>query len=151
MGLRGNELISDCSIELTIGRRYGLIGQNGCGKSNFLQCLASREVRYIMLWLVWCGCVCLFDDLMTGWSDSLDGLLVLQCLANREVRTVWGMFLLCGFVRVCSKGQSRVLLLVVLLCLGKWGAGLGSWYGCFSLFVEAAFFFVLWLFASAVF
>lgn len=44
MGLNGVELIQDCSIELTIGRRYGLIGQNGSGKTNFLQCLASREV-----------------------------------------------------------------------------------------------------------
>eukprot|EP00245_Coleochaete_scutata_P006431 TRINITY_DN20872_c0_g1_i1.p1 TRINITY_DN20872_c0_g1~~TRINITY_DN20872_c0_g1_i1.p1 ORF type:complete len:621 (+),score=134.13 TRINITY_DN20872_c0_g1_i1:183-2045(+) len=44
MGLSGSELIQDCSIELTIGRRYGLIGQNGCGKTNFLQCLANREV-----------------------------------------------------------------------------------------------------------
>ncbi len=66
MSLKGTELISDCSIELTIGRRYGLLGQNGvcpasslcchrswhvklavlagCGKTNFLQCLANREV-----------------------------------------------------------------------------------------------------------
>lgn len=44
MGLNGIELIQDCSIELTIGRRYGLIGQNGCGKTNFLQVLANREV-----------------------------------------------------------------------------------------------------------
>jgi len=44
MSLKGNELISDCSIELTIGRRYGLIGQNGCGKTNFLQALANRDV-----------------------------------------------------------------------------------------------------------
>jgi ATPase subunit of ABC transporter with duplicated ATPase domains len=33
----GNEVIEDCSIELNIGRRYGLIGQNGCGKTSFLQ------------------------------------------------------------------------------------------------------------------
>lgn len=44
MGLSGVELIQECNIELTIGRRYGLIGQNGCGKTNFLQCLANREV-----------------------------------------------------------------------------------------------------------
>lgn len=44
MGLAGQELIQDCSIEITIGRRYGLIGQNGCGKTNFLQVLANREV-----------------------------------------------------------------------------------------------------------
>lgn len=37
LGICGNELIQDCSIELTIGRRYGLIGQNGCGKTSFLQ------------------------------------------------------------------------------------------------------------------
>ena len=45
MSLTGAELISDCAIELTIGRRYGLIGQNGSGKTNFLKCLANREVR----------------------------------------------------------------------------------------------------------
>jgi ATP-binding cassette subfamily F protein 2 len=44
LGIVGNELIQDCSIELTIGRRYGLIGQNGCGKTSFLEAIASREV-----------------------------------------------------------------------------------------------------------
>jgi len=36
--------VQDCTIEVTIGRRYGLLGQNGCGKTNFLECLANREV-----------------------------------------------------------------------------------------------------------
>lgn len=40
----GKELIKDTLIELTIGRRYGLIGSNGSGKSTFLKCLAAREV-----------------------------------------------------------------------------------------------------------
>jgi ATP-binding cassette subfamily F protein 2 len=44
LGLNGVELIQDCAIELTIGRRYGLIGQNGCGKTNFLCSLAEKEV-----------------------------------------------------------------------------------------------------------
>lgn len=40
----GTELIKDTAIEFTIGRRYGLIGSNGSGKSTFLKCLAHREV-----------------------------------------------------------------------------------------------------------
>jgi ATP-binding cassette subfamily F protein 2 len=40
----GTELIKDTSLELTIGRRYGLIGSNGSGKSTLLKCLASRAV-----------------------------------------------------------------------------------------------------------
>mmetsp|Transcript_18608 Transcript_18608/g.39106 ORF Transcript_18608/g.39106 Transcript_18608/m.39106 type:complete len:612 (-) Transcript_18608:836-2671(-) len=37
-------LVEDTTIELNFGRRYGLIGQNGCGKSTFLRVLAAREV-----------------------------------------------------------------------------------------------------------
>jgi ATP-binding cassette subfamily F protein 2 len=44
MGMNGRELVRDCEIEITIGRRYGLLGQNGCGKTNFLECIANREV-----------------------------------------------------------------------------------------------------------
>eukprot|EP00471_Norrisiella_sphaerica_P012208 CAMPEP_0184494716 /NCGR_PEP_ID=MMETSP0113_2-20130426/29413_1 /TAXON_ID=91329 /ORGANISM="Norrisiella sphaerica, Strain BC52" /LENGTH=596 /DNA_ID=CAMNT_0026880581 /DNA_START=106 /DNA_END=1896 /DNA_ORIENTATION=+ len=40
----GNELIMDTDLELTIGRRYGLLGVNGSGKSEFLKCIANREV-----------------------------------------------------------------------------------------------------------
>lgn len=40
----GRELIKDTQIEFTIGRRYGLIGSNGSGKSTFLRCMAAREV-----------------------------------------------------------------------------------------------------------
>lgn len=49
----GNVLIQDTMIELTIGRRYGLIGSNGSGKSTFLRCLAKREVPipdFIDIW-----------------------------------------------------------------------------------------------------
>jgi len=40
----GKVLVKDTNLELTIGRRYGLIGSNGCGKSQFLRSLAFREV-----------------------------------------------------------------------------------------------------------
>lgn len=39
----GKVLIQDSTIELNYGRRYGLLGENGCGKSTFLKSLAARE------------------------------------------------------------------------------------------------------------
>lgn len=39
----GRVLISDSILELTLGRRYGLLGENGCGKSTMLKAIAARE------------------------------------------------------------------------------------------------------------
>ncbi|KAG7698158.1 hypothetical protein KL930_001820 [Ogataea haglerorum] len=39
----GKVLLQDSSLELNYGRRYGLLGENGCGKSTFLRALAARE------------------------------------------------------------------------------------------------------------
>lgn len=39
----GKVLIQDSTLELNYGRRYGLLGENGCGKSTFLKALATRE------------------------------------------------------------------------------------------------------------
>jgi ATP-binding cassette subfamily F protein 2 len=39
----GRVLIQDATLELTYGRRYGLLGENGCGKSTFLKALDKRE------------------------------------------------------------------------------------------------------------
>lgn len=35
----GVNILEDTSIELNFGRRYGLIGHNGCGKSTMLTLL----------------------------------------------------------------------------------------------------------------
>uniref|UniRef100_A0A8C9S9S6 ATP-binding cassette sub-family F member 2 n=1 Tax=Scleropages formosus TaxID=113540 RepID=A0A8C9S9S6_SCLFO len=40
----GQELLSDTSLELNSGRRYGLIGLNGTGKSMLLSAISCREV-----------------------------------------------------------------------------------------------------------
>ncbi|XP_011188962.1 ATP-binding cassette sub-family F member 2 [Zeugodacus cucurbitae] len=40
----GAELLQDTMLELNCGRRYGVIGLNGCGKSSLLACLGNREV-----------------------------------------------------------------------------------------------------------
>ncbi|RKU44067.1 ABC transporter ATP-binding protein arb1 [Coniochaeta pulveracea] len=39
----GRVLITDSTLELTYGRRYGLLGENGAGKSTFLKAIAARE------------------------------------------------------------------------------------------------------------
>ena len=39
----GRVLITDTTLELTYGRRYGLLGENGCGKSTFLKAVDRRE------------------------------------------------------------------------------------------------------------
>jgi ATP-binding cassette subfamily F protein 2 len=39
----GRVLITDSTLELTSGRRYGLLGENGCGKSTLLKAIAARE------------------------------------------------------------------------------------------------------------
>lgn len=44
LSYHGRVLIGETELELNYGRRYGLIGQNGSGKSTFLECLAAREV-----------------------------------------------------------------------------------------------------------
>lgn len=44
LSLCGVPLISDALLEFNMGRRYGLIGLNGCGKSTMLKCLGAREV-----------------------------------------------------------------------------------------------------------
>lgn len=39
----GRVLIADSTMELTYGRRYGLLGENGCGNSTLLKAIAQRE------------------------------------------------------------------------------------------------------------
>ena len=39
----GRVLLNETDLELTFGRRYGLLGENGCGKSTLLKSIAARE------------------------------------------------------------------------------------------------------------
>ncbi|ESZ93283.1 ATP-binding cassette sub-family F member 2 [Sclerotinia borealis F-4128] len=39
----GRVLLNDTTLELTYGRRYGLLGENGCGKSTLLKAIDMRE------------------------------------------------------------------------------------------------------------
>lgn len=39
----GKVLITDSTLEISYGRRYGLLGENGCGKSTLLKAIDKRE------------------------------------------------------------------------------------------------------------
>jgi len=41
----GAELVSDVDLVLALGRRYGLIGRNGTGKTTLLRALATRQLK----------------------------------------------------------------------------------------------------------
>ena len=43
----GKDLIADATMMLAFGRRYGLIGRNGTGKTTLLRALAGHEVKGI--------------------------------------------------------------------------------------------------------
>jgi len=51
----GKEFIADTRLELNFGRRYGLIGNNGSGKSTMLAAIAAREIPipdHIDMWFL---------------------------------------------------------------------------------------------------
>lgn len=55
MSVYGKEFIKDTKLELNFGRRYGLIGMNGSGKSTMLAAVAAREVpipEHIDIWFL---------------------------------------------------------------------------------------------------
>jgi ATP-binding cassette subfamily F protein 2 len=42
----GKVLFNDTTMEVTYGRRYGLLGENGCGKSTLLKAIDKREFPF---------------------------------------------------------------------------------------------------------
>lgn len=44
ISISGQRILTDASLTLAFGRRYGLVGQNGIGKSTLLRALSRREV-----------------------------------------------------------------------------------------------------------
>ena len=45
MSFHGRLLIDNASVALNYGQRYGLLGENGSGKTTFLEALANRDVE----------------------------------------------------------------------------------------------------------
>lgn len=45
LNFHGRVLIENATVELNFGRRYGLIGANGSGKSTFLESIAGKDIE----------------------------------------------------------------------------------------------------------
>ncbi|OMH85429.1 putative ABC transporter ATP-binding protein [Zancudomyces culisetae] len=45
LSFHGRNLIQNATVELNFGRRYGLMGANGSGKSTFLRSLAEQDIK----------------------------------------------------------------------------------------------------------
>lgn len=43
----GKDLISDATVTLAYGRRYGIIGRNGTGKTTLLRAMAAHDIKGI--------------------------------------------------------------------------------------------------------
>jgi ATP-binding cassette subfamily F protein 2 len=55
LSLHGKELIQDTTLQINYGRRYGLIGMNGSGKTSLLAAIACRELPipdHVDMWFV---------------------------------------------------------------------------------------------------
>lgn len=50
MDLDGKVLLEDCTCSIVAGRRYGLIGKNGTGKTTFLRHLAAKAFKQARLY-----------------------------------------------------------------------------------------------------
>ena len=42
-----NPVVQNATLVLALGRRYGLVGRNGTGKTTFLRALASKSIKGI--------------------------------------------------------------------------------------------------------
>ncbi|KAG0454120.1 hypothetical protein HPP92_025424 [Vanilla planifolia] len=47
ISVAGRDLIKDCSVTLSFGRHYGLVGRNGTGKTSFLRHMAMHAIEGI--------------------------------------------------------------------------------------------------------
>eukprot|EP00850_Spirogloea_muscicola_P001578 SM000006S19343 [mRNA] locus=s6:192048:197015:+ [translate_table: standard] len=76
IAVAGKELVSDATVTLAFGRRYGLVGRNGTGKTTFLRHMAMHELSGIPR-----SC----NILHVEQEVAGDNTTVLQCVLNSDV------------------------------------------------------------------
>nr|XP_043629983.1 ABC transporter F family member 3 [Erigeron canadensis] len=76
VSIGGRELITDCTVTLSFGRHYGLVGRNGTGKTTFLRYMAMHAIEGIPK-----NCQILHvEQEVVGDNTS-----ALQCVLNADV------------------------------------------------------------------
>ncbi|PKA53214.1 ABC transporter F family member 3 [Apostasia shenzhenica] len=75
----GRDLITECSVTLSFGRHYGLVGRNGTGKTSFLRHMALHAIEGIPK-----NCQILHvEQEVTGDDTS-----ALQCVLNSDIERI---------------------------------------------------------------
>jgi ATP-binding cassette subfamily F protein 3 len=69
-------LLENTELKLTYGRRYGLVGRNGIGKSTLLRSMAAYELRGFPTWLKTMH----VEQEVVGGNES-----VLECVMNADL------------------------------------------------------------------
>ncbi|KAL8246572.1 hypothetical protein R6Q59_007788 [Mikania micrantha] len=72
----GRELIVDCTVTLSFGRHYGLVGRNGTGKTTFLRYMAMHAIEGIPK-----NCQILHVEQEVVGDDTS----ALQCVLNSDI------------------------------------------------------------------
>lgn len=76
VSIGGRELIVDCTVTLSFGRHYGLVGRNGTGKTTFLRYMAMHAIEGIPK-----NCQILHVEQEVVGDDTS----ALQCVLNSDV------------------------------------------------------------------
>lgn len=75
----GRDLIKDCSVTLSFGRHYGLVGRNGTGKTSFLRHMAMHAIDGIPR-----NCQILHVEQEVAGDDTS----ALQCVLNSDIERI---------------------------------------------------------------
>ncbi|XP_020582440.1 ABC transporter F family member 3 isoform X1 [Phalaenopsis equestris] len=75
----GRDLIKDCTVTLSFGRHYGLVGRNGTGKTSFLRHMAMHAIEGIPR-----NCQILHVEQEVVGDDTS----ALQCVLNSDIERI---------------------------------------------------------------
>ena len=114
VSIGGKRILSDTTLTMAFGRRYGLVGQNGIGKSTLLRALSRRELAiptHISILHVEQEVIFLLLTLIIALLPSTGFNLSLLLTDNRGQHTRFASGARCGCMAKASLGRTRSMKL----------------------------------------